>query len=234
MSFTCKICKNEFALKFCRRFNSQCKFTNKLLERYQCPNCGVILGTLEMINNPTDKMLIGHDNIYNNIYNNNPDFLEDFNNAKISELKTFLSLEPDRNKIYLDYGFGRSSLLIDKLNDAGFNVYGYDAFTDTIGSKTTNDKSFFKNIKFDGIFSHNVLEHFQNPIDEFLFMNGLLKSNGKMAHATPCYKYLYEFTIFHLYFFVENSIDYLCKNSGFKIFKKMIDGEYINYIYIKA
>jgi len=33
-------------------------------------------------------------------------------------------------------------------------------------------------------------------------MRDLLQPGGKMAHATPCFEYLYEYTRFHLFFFL--------------------------------
>lgn len=225
MDFTCKICNTDLQLNECQKYVSKCIFTSKNLYRYKCPNCGVIFGNIDMINMPKATISIEHDNIYKQ-YNDG--------DSQESELRTLISLNPKKKKTYLDYGCGRNDDLINELNKEGFNVYGYDAFTNLKSNKITNNKEDLKNVKFDGIFSHNVLEHMQNPVEEFKFMNSLLKDDGKMAHATPCYLYLYEYTIFHLYFFVDNSIEYLTKNSGFSVVDKQIDGEFINYIYSKS
>jgi len=38
-----------------------------------------------------------------------------------------------------------------------------------------------------------------------------------MIHSTPCYQYAYEYSRWHLYFFVGKSIDFLCEKSGLEI-----------------
>ena len=57
-----------------------------------------------------------------------------------------------------------------------------------------------------------------------------------MAHATACYKYLYEYTRFHLIFYTGDSIDYLCEKCNLKIIGKETDSEklFINYLFEKG
>ena len=66
--------------------------------------------------------------------------------------------------------------------------------------------------------SHNVIDHFKDPVSVFANLRRLLRnSSSPMVHATPCYEYLYEYTRFHLYFFTGRSVDYLCEKSGFRV-----------------
>ena len=224
MSFICKVCNTNIELDHCLQVNTTCRFTQKALNRYKCTNCGVIFGSLEMINMSKENLLIEHNNHY---------LTHEESASQEFEIKTFLSLNPNKNGIYLDWGFGRKSVVIDRLNNDGFNVYGFDLYSNIIGDKIITDIEKIKEIKFDGIFSNNLIEHLQNPIKELQFMNSILKPQAKMAHSTACYSYLYEYSLFHLYFYVDNSIEYLCKNTGFSIVEKIINGEDINIIYCK-
>ena len=54
--------------------------------------------------------------------------------------------------------------------------------------------------KFDGLFSNNVIEHFRTPVTQFRAFRDRLKPSGRMAHSTPCYRYLYPITRFHTVF----------------------------------
>ena len=47
-----------------------------------------------------------------------------------------------------------------------------------------------------------------------------------MAHATPCYEYLYEYTRFHLFFFAGKSKDLLLEKAGLQLVDELIDGSY--------
>ena len=53
---------------------------------------------------------------------------------------------------------------------------------------------------FDAVFTHNYIEHVQNPVQFFRECRALIKANGTMAHSSPCYQYLYEASPFHLFF----------------------------------
>lgn len=80
--------------------------------------------------------------------------------------------------------------------------------------------------RIDGIYSNNVLEHFRDPADELTFMASLLTPNSRMAHATPCYEYLYGFTRFHLAFYLGRSTRVLAEKAGLKISNVISDGEF--------
>ena len=48
-----------------------------------------------------------------------------------------------------------------------------------------------------------------------------------MAHATPCFEYLYEFTRFHLFFFLGRSRELLAKSAGLDLSEFSCDGEFM-------
>ena len=87
-------------------------------------------------------------------------------------------------------------------------------------------------MSFDGIFSNNVLEHLANPIEEIKLMRKLLKPEGILLHATPCFEYLYEFTRFHLFFFLGRSREVLAEKTGMKLERYFSDGQFM-YILLK-
>lgn len=223
--FQCKICNSILNLNECESLKSKCIFTKEILIRYKCQICGVLFGTINMIEKSFDEI--------KNEYNVLDSFYKEGNTTDV-EIKTFLSLNPNKNGVYLNYGCGNVNTFIETLRAQEYNVYAYEPFLIKPNKYIFNSKSQMSNMLFDGIISHNVIEHFQNPLSEFIFMKSKLKDiNSRMAHSTPCYLYKYEFSKYHLFFFVDNSINFLCKNSGLVVLDKIIDNnlEYINYIY---
>ncbi len=86
-------------------------------------------------------------------------------------------------------------------------------------------------MKFDGLYSNNVLEHIRYPVEELKFMAGLLKANARMAHATPCFEYLYEYTRFRLFFYLGKSRDLLAEKAGLQVNSFLQDGEFMCAVY---
>ena len=68
---------------------------------------------------------------------------------------------------------------------------------------------FLSKIKFDGIITHNVLEHLFNPIETTDFLLSLLQTKGKLIHSTACFDYVYEITRFHAFFYTGDSVKYI-------------------------
>lgn len=207
----CPICsfKGNFKL-----YTARCQFSKELLERYLCSNCDVIFGPLRLLNISPLDLKKEYDDL---IESGHKGF-----DSTGRELKLFNLLEPKKDGIYLNWGTGGFTSTINKINELGYNMYGYDPF---ISSKLKHDKNIndllsIKNIKFDGIISNDVIEHIQRPIDEFLIMRKFLKPNGIMIHGTHCYKYCFEYSKFHLYFLQGKSIDFLCQNTGFTYYNK--------------
>src|SRR6185437_6930982 len=66
--------------------------------------------------------------------------------------------------------------------------------------------------------SNNVLEHLTDPVQTLRFLAGLLRDGqSKMAHATPCYRYSFEFTRFHLFFFAGRSLARVAARAGLAV-----------------
>ena len=86
-------------------------------------------------------------------------------------------------------------------------------------------------MRFHGIFSNNVLEHLRYPIQDLRFLARLLHPGGRMSHATPCFEYLYEYTRFHLFFYLGRSRQLLASESGLRICSFEQDGHFMNAVY---
>ena len=69
-------------------------------------------------------------------------------------------------------------------------------------------------VKFDAIFSNNVIEHFRDPVAQFEDFKTILANDGRMAHSSPCYEYAYPFTRFHTLFLIGKSPHVLAERTG--------------------
>ena len=226
--YTCKICKSSINLAECKQISSTCFFNHVPLDRYICPVCDVIFGTLDMINGTMEK--IKGDYLFCD-----KTFVE--HNSIESEVKTFLSINPKKEGVYLNFGCGNKCTTIPQLRKQGWNIIGYEPFVPNDQPNIIKDKTELAKMRFNGVISNNLLEHLQDPVEDLLFMKSLLKDKScLMAHSTACYKYLYEYSMYHLYFFLGKSVEHMCKSAGLiatlnKDEITPLDGEYINYIY---
>ncbi len=133
------------------------------------------------------------------------------------ETELFYRLHPSKSGIYLNWGSGSWSRTIDNLRKEGYNVYGYDPYAPTDSEYIIKDEETLKTFSFDGIFSHDLLEHLRNPLEMFKLCSEILKPQGIMIHSTACYDYVYEYSRFHLFFYTGDSVNVLCNKSGFYI-----------------
>lgn len=201
---------------------SMCAFAGGVLERYVCPKCGAIFGPVKFRNQSNEEYK--DDYIVHYLGFDETDCTKD-------EKKAFYMLNPKKEGVYLNYGCGKWAETIKELREEGYNVYGYEPFAvDEESEFIITDVNILKQMRFDGIFSHDLLEHLLNPVDEILFMKSLLlTSDGLMAHATACYEYKFEYTRFHTCFYTGDSVRELCKKTGLKILNYDED-EYRNFM----
>jgi len=78
---------------------------------------------------------------------------------------------------------------------------------------------------YDGIFTNDVLEHFQTPVETTRFLGTLLKPNGLLCHRTPCFTYCCEWWSWHVIFPLGRSVDILAERAGYVLVKR--DGKAI-------
>lgn len=223
----CKICGYEAERKSFATKETECRFNGGKLIRYVCPECGVIFG-------PTKFSVLTQDEINDDYTTHYVGFHEGDSTQK--ELDAFYMLKPDKKKIYLNYGCGSWSKSLEKLRQQGFQVFGYEPYApETDNPYIITDRDTIQKMRFDGIYSNDLIEHLVNPVEDFIFMKGLLKDrSSQMSHSTSCYIYKHEVTRFHTHFFTGKSIDVLCEKAGLRIVErvnKVDTKDFICYLY---
>lgn len=220
---TCDICGYSAKRQEYETKETDCIFNGGHLVRYVCPRCDVIFG-------PSKFTALGQDGIDEDYWVHYLGFQEGDSTEK--EIRAFKMLDPDKNGIYLNYGCGNWSKSIDILRKEGYQVYGYEPYAANIDNPyIISGVDNIKSMKFDGIFSNDLLEHLINPIEDLKFMKSLLlRPKSKMAHSTGCFAYKHEITRFHTHFFVGKSADILAEKTGFKIVDRCDDLERNDFI----
>ena len=186
-----------------------CIFGGGKIERYVCPACDLIFGPLKMLKLSPQQLQEEYEQNYSV-------FRE--SDTTPYELALFHAMKPEKDRIYLNYGAGGWNATSRKLREEGFQVYDYEPFAPVQKNEwSITSKAGLRNMKFDGIFSNDLIEHLQNPVEELCFMKSLLNPDGKMYHATGCYEYAFEYTRFHLFFFLGRSLQLLAQKSGLEV-----------------
>lgn len=206
---------------------TECVFNGGHLTRYVCPQCGVIFG-------PTKFLAQGQKGIDEDYWVHYLGFSE--GDSSYKETRAFYMLHPTKEGIYLNYGCGHWSKSMQQLRSEGYNVYGYEPYSPDIDNPyMITSKEQLQRMRFDGIYSNDLLEHLIDPIEDLKFMSTLLfNAESKMAHCTACYIYKYEFTRFHTHFFTGDSVRVLAENSGLQIVDycdDMEENDFICYVY---
>ena len=140
--------------------------------------------------------------------------------ATESEMEVFRAMQPMPGGRYLNYACGRWSESIKLLRQEGFDLYGYEPFVQDgqdLPSHILTRPDQLADLQFDGLMSHNFIEHLQDPAALFHELDSILKPGGCMVHATVCYEYAIEYTRFHLLFFLGRSTERLAKRCGFEV-----------------
>lgn len=206
-------------------YETECIFNGGRLKRIQCSNCDLIFGP--------EKMFVLNESELNKEYKWNYELYKETDCTEL-EIRAFMEMNPDKNAIYLNYGAGEWSSTNEKLREMGYNVYSYEPHVPKSNNEYfISDKEQLKKMKFDGIFSHDLLEHLRYPIDELKFMASILKENGIMNHVTACYEYMYEYTRFHLFFYLGKSKYILAEKAGLSIdtYTAEIENKYYSCIF---
>jgi len=220
----CPLCDHEGLEEGFPIYHTQCRFGGGEIVRFQCPSCDLIFGAdkiLKLTDNELSQEYEWHYRAYSE------------GDSSAQEIRSFRSLTPSKSGIYLNYGAGAWSNTMQLLRAEGWNVYEYEphASAHSGNAYVINDKEVLRTMKFDGLFSNNLLEHLRHPVEELVFMQSLLKPNATMSHATPCFAYLYEYTRFHLYFYLGRSRGILAQKAGLVTCDFIEDGEFMDVIY---
>lgn len=222
----CPICDHSVRQSDFKEVVSNCIFHGGRLIRHQCPNCDVIFGPQKMLALDAEMLDLDYRNLYR-IYSES--------NSTMSVIRTFKLLDPRKDGVYLDFGCGGAwSEAIEVLRAEGWNIYGYEPSVSQSSQYVFSRWDELEDKKFDGILSHNVLEHLFDPIETNRRLQNLLKESGRIVHATPCFDYLYEFTHYHVFFFTGRSADLLAEKAGLRIVNRVRDGEFIACTFEKS
>jgi SAM-dependent methyltransferase len=218
----CPLCGYTAADMQFGRLRSHCIFGGGDLLRHVCPACEVTYGPDKMFDLTAAQLAEDYEWHYK---------AYEEGDSTERELRAFFALKPNKSGVYLNYGAGGWSKSVQKLRAEGWNVYAYEPHSSASCSGQHDwligSSSQLQTIRFDGIFSNNVLEHFRHPVQELKEMGRLLRKGGHMAHATPCFDYLYEYTRFHLFFFTGKAKDLLMEQANLQLVEEVIDGDFI-------
>ncbi len=218
---TCLICGYQAPREAYATRVSDCQFGGGALERYECPQCGALFGPMKVLDLPNDELMDEYRLLYATYAEADP---------TERELRTFHSLAPRKEGRYLNWGCGADTKTVGLLRAAGWDVWGYEPAAPQTANFILRDRGALSE-KFDGIFSNNVIEHFTQPVEQFKEFGELLKPRAAMAHATPCYEYLYHNTRFHTIFYLGKSLDTLIQKTGFRIESRQAEGDYMNVVF---
>lgn len=223
-SLICPICEKEFLIAQEDKLESECIFLGGHLVRYRCPHCGVIFGPMKMFR-LNDAEFSDEYKVHYSVFSEG--------DSTEAEIATFNQLHPEREKRYLNFGAGAWSKTIDNLREEGYDVWGYDPYAPSESAFIITDWNVLQEMRFDGIFSHDLMEHLRNPVEELKKMKSILKESGVMVHSTACYNYVYEYTRFHLYFYTGDSVKAICSRVGLSIIDKNENSETmtVNYLF---
>lgn len=224
---TCPLCEQTHAVELFVPYITHCIFGGGRLHRYQCPSCDVIFGADKMFDLSAPELSQEYEWHYK-VYEEG--------DSTDAEVRAFHSLNPRRDGVYVNYGAGSWSRTVPKLREEGWNVMAYEPHGSAAaaGEWLISSEAQMRGRQFDGIFSNNVLEHFRQPAEDLRHMVQWLKPGALMAHATPCFEYLFEYTRFHLFFFPGRSREVLAKRAGLRIEGFEVDGNFMNCVYSDA
>lgn len=216
----CELCGHEDLSESFAKIETHCKFGGGILVRYQCPNCDVIFGPDKMLELSSAELSQEYEWHYS-VYEEG--------DSTDQELRAFHLLKPRKDGVYLNYGAGAWSKSVQLLRSQGWQVFAFEPHmsASTNADYVISDRAILSQMSFDGIFTNNVLEHLRYPIAEITYIRNLLKQGALMAHATPCYQYLYEYTRFHLFFFLGRSKIFLAQKCGLTVKDFISDGDFM-------
>ncbi len=220
---TCALCGHTGPQETFAELDSTCIFEGGKISRHQCPMCDVIFGSSLMLSLSEEEL--------SNEYEWHYRVFSEGDSTE-QELRAFYALNPERDKKYVNWGSGAWSHSVEVLREGGWQVFGYEPHGSASGEGDAILRSLDELIalKPSGIYSNNVLEHLRHPIDELKTMSSLLPPGGMMSHATPCFEYRFEFTRFHLFFFLGRSRHFLADRAGLKMVDYVADGDFMNLL----
>lgn len=220
----CGFCGFENRLSQSKRLNATCLFSGVELERIVCNNCGGIFGPVQLIN--CAPVELGA--LYKCLYR----FYREGFSVPYQE-KTFYLMNPSRRRTYLNFACGDWVKGCERLRSIGWDVWGFEPFQESESNTIFTCRESLDEKLFDGVMSHNYIEHVQDPLSFFRQIRGLLKPEAVMAHSSACYDYIYEISPFHLFFYCGESVTHLAERSGFRLISEhRVDQDFPGHQYV--
>ena len=216
----CYFCGHVGAYDKFSVFESHCIFGGGRLTRFQCPKCDVIFGAKKMLDMNAAELTQEYEAHYK--------VFKEGDSTEL-EIRAFHLLKPTKDGVYLNYGAGGWSKSTQILRSQGWCIFAYEPHDSAVSNYDymIKSKADLLKIQFDGVFSNNVLEHIRHPLTELDFIKNILKPDALMAHATPCFEYAYEYTRFHLFFYLGRSRELLAKKLNLEIMDFVVDGDFM-------
>jgi len=194
----CPICKSSNAVPEPPK-NSF--FSDMIIRRMKCLECDAVFGPQSWLCMSAKSLSEKYHELYSRY--SEGDTLQ-------YELDTFSSINTNPSGKYLDFGCGNQRT-IDMLRAKGINIVGFDPIVSGKNIHSSKDDLLGE---YDGIFSHNVIEHLQDPVKELRWMVGKMRPGGLMAHSTECFSYVHEQSEYHLVFLLGRSKHVLLDKCG--------------------
>jgi len=209
MKETCSICDEEALNLF---------FAQNDRSFLRCSNClSIFLEKACLLNHNEEK---SHYDWHNN------DVFDEGYRSFTSPISNVILASHSPKERGLDFGAGPGPVISQVLSEHGYQVALYDPFYHK------NDVVFSE--KFDFIFACEVVEHFHDPMSEFLRLYNLLLPNGKLYLMTHLFNdsvpvnfedWYYKNDPTHAVIYHDKSIAYIAKKIGF--IKHTIEGRLI-------
>ena len=199
-----------------------------------CRNCGFVF----MSRIPTMEELNSHYKLYSYATNS---VVSPLTVLSYHQLLDEMEVYRENNTI-IDVGCGKGWFLLEA-RKRGWDVYGTEFSDEAIkicignGIKMVKgdlDSLDFEKVKFDVVFSSEVIEHVNNPIEQFEQMFSILRPGGLLYLTTPnfnCYlrfKYKANYTIIeypeHLSYYTKATMHMGLSKAGFEKRKLLTTG----------
>jgi hypothetical protein len=206
--YTCRCCGHVNELQHCERLSTHCLFSQLPLNRFRCGECGLIFGPVQLIEATQEELAA----LYACLYR----FYREGYSQPFQE-KTFYLMNPSRRGEYLNYACGDWTKGVERLRSLGWQVWGFEPFQQVASKAIVTRQDLVVGKQYDGLMSHNYIEHVQDPEAFFNECSELIVSGGTMAHSSACFDYVFEVSPFHLFFYCGESVQRLAARTGFKI-----------------
>jgi hypothetical protein len=222
--YTCGCCGHVNELQNTERLNSNCLFSQLQLNRFRCGECGLIFGPVQLIE-ATPQELGG---LYACLYR----FYREGYSQPFQE-KTFYLMNPSRRGEYLNYACGDWTEGVERLRSLGWQVWGFEPFQQVASQAIVTRQDMVVGKQYDGLMSHNYIEHVQDPVAFFNECSDLIVPGGTMAHSSACFDYVFEVSPFHLFFYCGESVQRLAARTGFRVLAEhRVDQDFPGYQYV--